>query len=50
MGSFFHHLHHRYFNCNYGNPEIQFDHWFGRYHDSSEADTNKIRKRQVNSQ
>ena len=33
VGSFFHHLHHRYFNCNFGNPEIPFDRWFGTYHD-----------------
>ena len=35
VGSFFHHLHHRYFNCNFGNPEIPFDKWFGSYNDGS---------------
>ncbi len=36
--SYFHQLHHRYFECNYGEPDIPFDHWFGTAHDgSSEA-------------
>ena len=50
VGSFFHHLHHRYFNCNYGNPEIPLDRWFGSYHDGSEDATNKMRARQSNFQ
>ena len=45
VGSFFHHLHHRYFNCNYGNPEIPFDKWFGSYHDGTLTATEKIRKK-----
>ena len=36
VGSFFHQIHHRYFNCNYGNPEIPFDRWFGSYNDGTE--------------
>ena len=44
VGSFFHHIHHRYFNCNYGNPEIPFDRWFGSYHDGSESATKRMRK------
>ena len=35
VGSFFHQIHHRYFNCNYGNPEIPFDRWFGSYNDGT---------------
>jgi len=35
VGSFFHHIHHRYFNCNYGNPEIPFDKWFGSYNNGT---------------
>ncbi len=42
VGSFFHHIHHRYFNCNYGNPEIPLDLWFGSYHDGSEEATKKM--------
>ena len=34
-GSYFHQLHHRYFECNYGEPDIPFDHWFGTSHDGS---------------
>ena len=42
VGSFFHHLHHRYFNCNYGSPEIPFDKWFKTYNDGTEEATNKF--------
>ncbi len=34
-GSYFHQLHHRYFECNYGEPDIPFDQWFGTSHDGS---------------
>ena len=31
-------LHHRYFECNYGNPIVPLDRWFGTFHHgSSEA-------------
>lgn len=46
IGSFFHQLHHRYFECNYGNPEFPLDVWFGSYHDGSPEATKRIRKRQ----
>ena len=37
-GAFFHYLHHRYFECNYGLTLVPFDKWFGTFHDgSSEA-------------
>ena len=42
-GDFFHQLHHRYFECNYGTSEIPFDKWFGTFHDGSEAGTRKTR-------
>ena len=42
---FFHQLHHRYFECNYGEPEIPFDQWFGTYHDGTTASVRKIRER-----
>ena len=35
--SYFHQLHHRYFECNYGETDIPFDLWFGTYHDGSHA-------------
>ena len=48
-GDFFHQLHHRYFECNYGTSEIPFDRWFGTYHDGSAAATERTRayKRQM---
>ena len=33
--SYFHSLHHRYFECNYGEMGLPFDHWFGTSHDGS---------------
>jgi sterol desaturase/sphingolipid hydroxylase (fatty acid hydroxylase superfamily) len=32
-GSYFHYLHHRYFECNYGAPVLPFDKWFGTFRD-----------------
>lgn len=43
MGDFFHQLHHRYFECNYGTVEMPWDRWFGTYHDGSGAATEKTR-------
>ena len=34
-GEFFHYLHHRYFECNYGTLLVPFDLWFGTFHDGS---------------
>jgi sterol desaturase/sphingolipid hydroxylase (fatty acid hydroxylase superfamily) len=33
--SYFHQLHHRYFECNYGEPDIPLDMWFGTNYDGS---------------
>jgi sterol desaturase/sphingolipid hydroxylase (fatty acid hydroxylase superfamily) len=32
-GSYFHYLHHRYFECNYGEAGIPLDKWFGTFRD-----------------
>ena len=32
-GSYFHYLHHRYFECNYGESVLPLDKWFGTYRD-----------------
>ena len=32
---FFHYLHHRYFECNYGGPMVPLDRWFGTFHDGT---------------
>ena len=45
IGDFFHQLHHKYFECNYGTVEMPWDKWFGSFHDGSDADTVKTRAR-----
>ncbi|MFY0693246.1 MAG: sterol desaturase family protein [Paracoccaceae bacterium] len=45
MGVFFHQLHHRYFECNYGTVEMPWDRWFGSFHDGSEQATTETRAR-----
>ena len=44
-GSFFHQLHHRYFECNYGSEEIPLDRWFASFHDGTDEATKRIRAR-----
>ena len=34
-GSYFHYLHHRYFECNYGESTLPFDKWFGTFRDGT---------------
>ncbi len=34
-GDYFHNLHHRYFECNYGMLLIPIDRWMGTFHDGS---------------
>lgn len=45
MGVFFHQLHHRYFECNYGTVEMPWDRWFGSYHDGTAVSTERTRAR-----
>ena len=36
-GDYFHYLHHRYFECNYGaDGPVPLDKWFGSFHDGSD--------------
>ena len=44
LGEFFHQLHHRYFNCNYGVQLVPLDRWFGSEHDGTAAALKKIRQ------
>lgn len=44
-GDFFHQLHHRYFECNYGTAEVPWDVVFGSFHDGSAAATEATRAR-----
>ena len=52
LGTFYHQLHHRYYECNYGNQEMPWDRWFGTFHDGSEAGTRatRARKRRMHAQ
>ena len=45
LGTFYHQLHHRYYECNYGNQEMPWDRWFGTFHDGSEEATRTTRNR-----
>lgn len=45
IGSFFHQLHHRYFECNYGSLEFPLDRWCGTFHDGSDEATKAVRQR-----
>lgn len=36
LGNFHHQMHHRYFECNYGNLEVPWDKVFGSFHDGTE--------------
>lgn len=44
-GDFFHQLHHRYFECNYGTAEVPWDRIFGSFHDGSDRATAETRAR-----
>jgi lathosterol oxidase len=35
LGDFFHQLHHKFFDCNYGTDETPWDAWFGTFHDGT---------------
>ena len=45
LGDFFHQLHHRYYECNYGTVEMPWDRWFGTFHDGSDEQTVITRSR-----
>ena len=45
LGTFYHQLHHRYYECNYGNQEMPWDRWFGTFHDGSDDETQATRTR-----
>jgi len=45
FGDFFHQLHHRYFECNYGTFECPMDKWFGTYCDGTKESMERIRDR-----
>lgn len=45
LGTFYHQLHHRYYECNYGNQEMPWDRWFGTFHDGTPEGTAETRAR-----
>ena len=45
LGTFYHQLHHRYYECNYGNQEMPWDRWFGTFHNGSVKATEDTRAR-----
>ena len=44
-GDYFHHLHHRYFECNYGNRPVPLDKLFGTFHDGTPEAHARMRER-----
>ena len=45
LGNFHHQMHHRYFECNYGNLEVPWDKWFGSFHDGTDEAHERIMER-----
>ncbi len=42
---YFHYLHHKYFDCNYGGENIPLDKWFGSFCDGSPESEAQMRAR-----
>lgn len=42
---FHHQLHHKYYECNYGNPDSPWDRWFGSLHDGTDEATTQVKQR-----
>ena len=47
VGRFHHQLHHKFFECNYGNAEMPWDRWFGTFNDGSDGAMRDIRKNRI---
>jgi sterol desaturase/sphingolipid hydroxylase (fatty acid hydroxylase superfamily) len=50
LGEFFHQLHHRFFDCNYGDGDQPWDHWLGTFHDGTPSGDEAMRERRKNLQ
>ena len=46
LGTFHHQLHHRYFDCNYGDDNTPWDQVFGSFHDGTPEATARVREHQ----
>ena len=44
-GDYNHYLHHKYFECNYGDGNLPLDRWFGTLHDGSDEAQERMIKR-----
>ena len=44
-GDYNHYLHHKYFECNYGELTSPLDKWFGSFHDGTKKTHEKLFKR-----
>ncbi|HET7717886.1 MAG TPA: sterol desaturase family protein [Bauldia sp.] len=44
-GDYFHYLHHKHFECNYGNELMPIDEWFGTFHDGSKEAEERMNER-----
>ena len=47
---YYHYLHHKHFECNYGNNLMPIDKWFGTFHDGSDAAEEAMNERFMNRQ
>ena len=47
LGDFFHQLHHKFFDCNYGTWETPWDQWFKTFHNGTDKGTQLIAKRRM---
>ncbi|MEM7216459.1 MAG: sterol desaturase family protein [Pseudomonadota bacterium] len=45
LGRFHHQMHHRYFECNYGNLEMPWDKLFGSWHDGTQEAHERMKER-----
>ena len=45
LGNFHHQLHHRFFECNYGNLDVPWDKLFGSWHDGTEGGKAQMKDR-----
>lgn len=45
LGNFHHQIHHRYFECNYGNLDVPWDILFGSWHDGTEDGKARLAER-----
>ncbi len=45
LGDFFHQLHHKFFDCNYGTWETPWDQWFSTFHDGTPEGDEFVKER-----